>query len=242
MAATIEDIVRENPQTKTLVLGTALDAQPGQFAMLWLPGLDEKPFSLMDDNPLAFAIAAVGPLSRQLHRLVAGDRVWVRGPLGTGFRPRPDDGGNHLLVGGGYGSAPLLYLARRMPKAATVRVAIGARAADDLLLVDQFESVAAEVAITTEDGSAGEQGLVTTAVEKLIGTARPDMVYACGPHGMLEAVRAQCAAHSVAAQLSWEAYMRCGIGLCGSCEHEGRLLCADGPVLEYAAGVPKDDD
>ncbi len=80
-------------------------------------------------------------------------------------------------------------------------------------------------------GSAGEAGRVTDPVGRWLADDPPSTLYACGPHGMLAALQRQAAAAAVPAQLSWEAYMRCGIGICGSCEHDGRLLCADGPVL-----------
>jgi dihydroorotate dehydrogenase electron transfer subunit len=203
--------------------------------MVWLPGLDEKPFSLLDHDPIAFTIAAVGPLSRALHTLGPGDKLWLRGPLGTGFALRPDNGGGHLMVGGGYGVAPLLFLAKRAAaRGERARAVIGARTAAELLLVEQFEQMVEAVALTTEDGTAGQTGVVTDAVRRLLDSDPPDALYACGPHGMLHALQAQCRSSSLPAQLSWEAYMRCGIGLCGSCEHEGRLVCTDGPVLYYA--------
>lgn len=219
----------ENARTRTFTFDAAIDAAPGQFAMLWLPGLDEKPFSLMDTDPVTFTIAAVGPFTRALHRLAAGDTVWCRGPLGTPFTLRGDD---HLLVGGGYGVAPLLLLARRALAAGhRVRTVIGARTAADLLLVEEAAAAGAVVAVTTDDGSAGTKGRVTDIVGRWLDDDPPTALYACGPHAMLAALDAQAARAGVPAQLSWEAYMRCGIGICGSCEHEGMLLCADGPVL-----------
>lgn len=232
-AVRITEIRQENDRTKVFVLDAHWNAQPGQFAMLWLPGLDEKPFSLMSDGPLSFAIAAVGPFSRALHGLSVGDLVWVRGPFGRGFRLVGTD---HLLVGGGYGAAPLLLLARRaLAESHRVRCCIGARTADDLLLVRALRMAGADVIATTEDGSQGERGLVTEAAGRMAEFDPPSTLYACGPHAMLGAVRSLASAKGLPAQLSWEAYMRCAIGICGSCEHEGVLLCADGPVVEYGA-------
>lgn len=220
---------QENHRTRTLVLDRELAAQPGQFCLLWLPGLDEKPFSVAGLRPAAFTVAAVGPFSRALHALQPGDRVWLRGPFGQGFRLQGRDA---LLVGGGYGAAPLLLLAQEALAAGQrVRVALGARQAADLLLVDAFRGLGIEPLVSTEDGSAGLQGRVTEALAPVLATDPPDVLHACGPHGMLEALAGMARDHGLPAQLSWEAYMRCGIGICGSCEHEGRLLCADGPVL-----------
>jgi dihydroorotate dehydrogenase electron transfer subunit len=230
LALRVRRAIPENERTKTIVLDGAVDARPGQFGMLWLPGLDEKPFSLLDAAPLAFTIAAVGPFSRAVCRLAPGDTVWFRGPFGHGFQPR---GADHLLVGGGYGVAPLLFLARRLRAGGgRVRAVIGARTAAELLHVEPFQAIGAAVHCTTEDGSAGTRGLATDAVAALLATDRPDRLYACGPPGMLAALGDLAHGHALPAQLSWEAYMRCGLGLCGSCEHAGMLLCVDGPVLE----------
>jgi dihydroorotate dehydrogenase electron transfer subunit len=219
----------ENYRTRTLHLDAVVDGTPGQFAMLWLPGLDEKPFSLRAAAPVAFTVAAVGPFSRAVHRLAAGDTVWLRGPYGRGFRRQGTD---HLLVGGGYGVAPLLFLAHTLRAAGDrVRVIVGARRADDLLLVDAFRTIGAIVEVTTEDGTVGLPGLVTDVARPAIGDDRPSALYACGPHGMLAALERLADEADLPAQLAWEGYMRCGLGLCGSCEHDGQLLCSDGPVL-----------
>lgn len=235
---TITHIKTENAITKTFTFNGSLQAQPGQFVMAWLPRLDEKPLSLAGINPLKLTVAAVGPFSRALHSLAVGDQVWVRGPLGKGYRlPEEKSGGRVLLVGGGYGSAPLHLLARQAQAAGyAVDVIIGARTAADLLLAADFEALGARVRLTTEDGSAGIAGRVTDALPGAPAgsTARPVALYACGPTGMLRAMAAWSKAENIPAQLSWEAQMRCGIGLCGSCETgEGWLTCQDGPVFHF---------
>jgi dihydroorotate dehydrogenase electron transfer subunit len=197
--------------------------------MAWLPGFDEKPFSLANDDPVTITVARVGPFTTLLHERKAGDRLWFRGPFGHGF----EIAGQHLLmVAGGYGVAPMEFLARRaLEQGCQIIVAVGARTADDLLFVQHFAELDVDLHLTTEDGSAGQRGLVTDVVEPVLAAGEVDSLYACGPHGMLTALDGLCREHGVPAQLSWEAYMRCGIGLCGSCEHNGLLLCVDGPVL-----------
>lgn len=223
----------ENHRTRTVFLDGPVDAEPGQFCMLWLPGLDEKPFSVASARPAAFTIAAVGPFSRAIHALAPGDHLWLRGPFG---RPFKLEGGDALLVGGGYGVAPMLLLAgRALASGHRVRVAIGARDAGELLLAQAFRDLGIEPILTTDDGSAGRRGRVTEALAPLLREDPPDTLYACGPHGMLAALAGIARDRGLRAQLSWEAYMRCGIGICGSCEQDGRLLCADGPVLREAA-------
>jgi len=97
----------ENADTCSLVMdGSLPDALPGQFVMAWLPGIDERPFSLSDNDPICITVADVGPFSHALNQLQCGEHLWLRGPLGKGFTPR---GHSHLLLGGGYGAAPLIF-------------------------------------------------------------------------------------------------------------------------------------
>ncbi len=227
---TVAEVRVENARTRTIGLRESLAAQPGQFVMAWLPGEGEKPYSVAGAAPLTLLVADVGPFSHALHQLTAGDRLWVRGPLGQGFRLVA---GRALLVGGGYGVAPLLFLAHEaLAQGCAVEVCIGARTAGEVLLADEFAAAGARVRLATEDGSLGDRGLVTVAAASAIAERRPEMVYACGPGPMLEAMARLCADHNLPHQLSWEAHIRCGLGLCGSCERPGTgwLVCRDGPV------------
>lgn len=233
-------IRQENKTTNSLVFDQPLnDAQPGQFVMVWLPGIGEKPYSILDRDPFSITVTAIGTFSNILYNQAIGNRVWVRGPLGHGFRL---DGSRHLLVGGGYGAAPLLFLARQTGcQKEKVKICLGARTAGDLLMADAFNSLGCEVFITTDDGSLGKMGLVTHVVESVLQHFKADTLYACGPVPMLSALAEICKQQNVAYQISWEAQIRCGIGLCGSCELEegvrisaglpvGWLTCKDGPV------------
>jgi len=234
-SARVVERIPENPKTVTLVLDGALpQARPGQFCMLWLPGVDEKPFSIAGADPLMFTVSGVGPFSDALQALAPGDPVWVRGPFGTGWTLGP---GRALLVGGGYGAAPLYFLARELCRGhARVEAAIGARTSADLLFVDRFGGLGARVHVATEDGSQGRAGRVTEVVRPLLESGRFHRVCACGPEGLLEALADLCAGTGVPGELSHEAYMRCGVGICGSCEHEARLVCMDGPVFAVPGG------
>jgi dihydroorotate dehydrogenase electron transfer subunit len=245
----IVERVVENHRTVTLVLDASLDCVPGQFAMLWLPGVDEKPFSISADDPLAFTISQVGPFSEALHALGPGGMVWFRGPFGRGFG-LASGCREPVLVGGGYGAAPLAFLARRLlalparSRPARIRAVTGARSADDLLFAKRFAGLGCEVHAATEDGSSGRRGLATDAVRELLEAgggnregrgspgSRPDRLFACGPGGMLDALAAIARTAGIPAELSHEAYLRCGLGVCGSCAHGDRLVCLDGPVFE----------
>jgi dihydroorotate dehydrogenase electron transfer subunit len=232
--ARVTETIRESRTVATLVLDDAVDAQPGQFVMTWVPGLDEKPLSVAWPDPLTLTVAAVGPTSQALQALKPGDHAGWRGPYGHGYRI--DASRPALLVGGGYGAAPLYFLADRMlAQGVPVTVALGARRDEDLILVDRFRARGATVLLATEDGSAGVTGYVTVAVEQYLAEQadRPPALYACGPEGMLVALHRICKAHALPGQLSVERYMKCGFGLCGQCALDDMLVCTDGPVLDW---------
>jgi dihydroorotate dehydrogenase electron transfer subunit len=237
-ARIVERIV-ENHRTVTLVLDTPLDCSPGQFAMLWLPGLDEKPFSISGDDPLAFTVSRVGPFSEALHALGPGGTVWFRGPFGRGFGIETGCW-EPVLVGGGYGAAPLAFLARRLlakpnrTRPFRIHAVLGARSAADLLFTRRFAGLGCEVHPATEDGTAGLRGLATDAARDLLAGGAVDRLFACGPAGMLDALAGMARAAHVPAELSREAYLRCGVGVCGTCVHGDRLVCRDGPVFAVA--------
>jgi dihydroorotate dehydrogenase electron transfer subunit len=228
---TIEEIWDEARTIRTFVLDAEVeDAEPGQFVMLWLPGVDEKPLAIARPAPLTLTVARVGPFTTELHRRQVGDRVGWRGPYGNGFSL--DEDRSALLVAGGYGAAPLYFLAERAAEVGVpALVAIGARKALDLLYVDRFEALGVEVLISTDDGSEGERGYVTEAVSRTIAQQPDITVYACGPERMLVALHRLCLEHDVPGQFSLERYMKCGFGICGQCALDDLLVCQDGPVF-----------
>lgn len=238
----IDTIREENYRTRTLVLDRPLAARPGQFVMLWLPGVGEKPFSIAGDDPFTLTIVDAGAFSHAVTALRVGDSIWVRGPLGQGYQTI---GQRLLLIGGGYGAAPLSFLAKRALQAGlSVEVCLGARQARDVILHETIAEMGAGVFVSTDDGSLGEKALVTQISAQRITANPPDGIYACGPVSMLAAVETLARQQRIPCQLSWEAFMRCGMGLCGHCELElpptgegagshhrpGWLVCQDGPV------------
>lgn len=235
---TIASIKKIAPDAVWITLDGEMFAQPGQFVMVWLPTISERPFSIASNDPFGLLVMDVGPFSHALHELKAGDPLWIKGPLGHGFSI---EGDSLLLVGGGYGAAPLLSLAMTAKaQRKQVNVCLGAQSQAGLLLFDEFINLGCRVACTTEDGSRGKKGLVPIIVEQTMNESRIDTLYACGPVGMLSALGKICKTHSINYQLSWEALMRCGMGLCGSCEVSqsldpslpvGWLACYDGPVF-----------
>jgi dihydroorotate dehydrogenase electron transfer subunit len=227
--ARIGRVIAESAKVKTFIIEASLEAEPGQFVMVWLPRVDEKPFSLADADPLTLTVARVGPFTSEMHKLRAGGRLWFRGPLGRGFELV---GENLLLVGGGYGVAPLAFLARRAREAGReVTAVIGAQSKDDLIFESRFAKLGCRVVAATEDGSAGVRGLAACVADDLLSCGDFDAVYACGPEAMLDSLAEMCIGRCVLCQLSRESYMRCGLGICGSCQRDGMLVCRDGPVF-----------
>jgi dihydroorotate dehydrogenase electron transfer subunit len=216
--------------------------QAGQFYMLaaaerWGGGEDERPFlprafsvaRVRDDDglELEFMLEDVGPGTRRLAELRAGDGLWLLGPLGTPFRPARD-GRRPLLVGGGVGTAPLVILRDELGEDAVAL--LGFRDAAHAEGAGLIEGAI----VATEDGSVGHHGLVTDLLRPPIDFDVE--IFACGPPPMLEAVRALCAEHGVPAQLALESGMACGFGACFGCvvpTKDGYVrLCVDGPVLD----------
>lgn len=226
----VVQVFEENEDAKTWVLDGRLEATPGQFVMVWLPGIDEKPFSLVDADPIALTVARVGPFTTALHQVKKEERIWLRGPFGKGFTA---GAGPALLVAGGYGSAPLAFLARQLRALGqAIHVVLGAHTAKSLLLQRCFVEQGCTLHLATEDASAGDRGLATDVAADLLHRHRFGTLYGCGPNPMLDALAALARAQGLPCQLSYEAYIRCGIGVCGSCTHGDRLVCRDGPVFE----------
>jgi NAD(P)H-flavin reductase len=176
---------------------------------------------------LEFLLEAVGPGTRRLAELRAGDGLWLAGPFGRGFTP-PREGRRPLLAGGGVGIAPLAIWQDAIGGEALLGFRDAAHAEGAALL--------AGARVATDDGSAGHQGPVTDLLAAALGADPHAEVYACGPPRMLEAVRALCAERAVPAQLALESGMACGYGACFGCvvpTKRGLIrLCLDGPVLD----------
>ena len=168
------------------------------------------------------------------------DPLDVVGPLGRPF-PLPLQPVTATLVGGGYGSAPLLPLATALlERGCRVDVVLGAASADRLFGTLEAKRMSRSMTVTTDDGSAGERGRVSDVLPALLERTRSDVVYACGPMGMLRAVADQAAAAGIPAQVAVEESMACGIGVCMTCvlpvvgdDGQTRMVrsCVEGPVF-----------
>ncbi len=232
---------------------------PGQFVMVRVNAaidpLLRRPFGVFDVglHTPAQSGAISQPYFEMLYRVVGKgtamlsalhetDLVDVLGPLGTGFELGVADE-EKLIVGGGVGLAPLYLLARELVKKSPVRLFAGGRTRDDILCITEFERLGVECYTATEDGSLGECGLVTEALLRRLDTIKGKArIFACGPHGMLNAVANIAASRQIPCQVSLEGYMACGVGACLGCVAPGRdhsqetpdfrCVCTEGPVFE----------
>ena len=225
----VERVVEHGPALKSFYFRVPFVPLPGQFVNLWIPGVDEKPFSVSDvvDGQIELSVKAYGPFTQRLMQAQVGDFLGVRGPYGSSFSLEDDA----FLVGGGIGLAPLRLLSRRLrEKGLKHRMVIGLRSRSDLIFPDEFKGAE----ITSEDGSIGAKGLVTAALEPLLARERPRLFYIAGPERMLVAVMEQARRFGVEAQVSLERYMKCGVGLCGQCclDGPGLRVCVEGPVFD----------
>lgn len=233
----IDKIIQENEMTKTFVFNYSLGGKPGQFLMMWIPGFDEKPMSIAfdDGKELWVTICAVGPFSQKMHELKVGDKVGVRGPLGTHYKFKA---GEHLaLVAGGYGAAPMYFVAHEaVRKGCKVEFLIGARNKDLLLYGQKILGLGVNLHISTDDGSAGFKGYITQVLDKVMDEKKINQVFTCGPEVMMKVVGQVAEKHEVEAYMSMEKYMKCGIGVCGQCaiDDKGDLCCIKGPVMKWS--------
>jgi len=237
---TIKRIIEENYRIKTFELDTSLScSKPGQFAMVWVPRVGERPMSIGSGAPLSFTVAKVGPVSEALHKLKKGDLFSFRGPFGNGFNFSSKTYKKILLVGGGYGVVPLSFLAEEAKKKKiSVTAIIAARSAEEIILEKQLKKSCSKVIIATDDGSKGFKGNAVQAA-KAENLSSFDCVFACGPEKMMYYLALACREAEVPCQLSLERQMKCGMGICGSCAIGSKLVCKDGPIFsgEDALGM-----
>ena len=225
-------------------------ARPGQFVNLAVGGvatLLRRPFSIARVSRQGVAAGTVdvvfdahGPGTEWLTTVDVHDVVDVVGPLGTPF-PLPQRKVSCLLVGGGYGVAPLLFLAEELTrKGLRVDMIVGAATQARILSHIEAKRLTASVVFTTEDGSYGDRGRVTDVLDEVVERCGSGVVYACGPNPMLRAVSERCKELSLPVQVAVEEHMACGIGVCFTCvvpirQRDGEVrmkrACFDGPVF-----------
>ncbi len=229
--ATIIKVITETAKVKTFILDKKVVAKPGQYVMVWLPRINEKPFGIVSANPLTLSIAKVGPFTEKIHQLKKGDKITFRGPYGNTFKLK---NGQLLLVAGGYGVVPLYFFAQSQSPSQRkkITVVIGAKTKNELTFVNKFKKLGCQVKVTTDDGSCGVAGFCTDLVKKLINQEKFSGVYTCGPEVMMKKVALLCKEKKLFCQVCLERFFKCGgMGLCGECSLKGHLVCKEGPVF-----------
>ncbi|MDD1675386.1 MAG: dihydroorotate dehydrogenase electron transfer subunit [Methanomicrobiales archaeon] len=223
----IERVIKETPTIRTFVFSHEFPFKAGQFVMVWVPGVDEIPMALSSSRSIS--VQNVGEATEALFSLGPGDPIGLRGPLGNSF---PEEG-EILAICGGIGAAPLLPFARSDHVNTFL---LGARTEEELPFVDLLDECT-NLLLATDDGSMGFEGRVTDlmAESHLVNLDKFDVICTCGPEAMMKTVwdRLAAAGRTDRGYFSLQRYMKCGIGVCGSCciDPEGLRPCTEGPVF-----------
>ncbi|WP_457558356.1 dihydroorotate dehydrogenase electron transfer subunit [Candidatus Harpocratesius sp.] len=258
----ILEIIDESSSVKTFKIKynpiqESISYIPGQFVMVWVPGIDEIPMSIskyFDNGMISISVAKVGEATEKLFELKVGDIIGIRGPYGNGYSVRP---GTAVIIGGGIGMAsvlPLIYHVKNLVgnlneneiKIDQVICIEGAKTEKDLIylkeLTDMF-SDSSDFYVCTDDGSYGFQGFTTEKLVEILNQMSNQnqidsnvssiTIYACGPEIMLKKIVEIGMQYDFDVQVSLERMMRCGFGICGLCalDPTGLLVCRDGPVF-----------
>jgi len=237
VSARIVKIVKENPEIKSFFLKPLKKMEypkPGQFYMVWVPDLEEIPISVsaVFKNLIRITVARRGETTNYMHSLREGDILGLKGPLGNSIKLERNR--KYLFVAGGYGVAPLMFALRcARERDSAVTMLIGARTESLLLFEQEAKRLGAKVFVSTDDGSKGFKGTVVDLMKQILKRELFDEIIACGPEPVLIASAEIASMLGIKSQILAEEYMKCGIGVCGSCElgQSGLLVCRDGPVF-----------
>jgi dihydroorotate dehydrogenase electron transfer subunit len=221
----------ENPIVKTLLFDYDKKVIPGQFFMVWIPGIDEIPMSVSynDNKSGGITFKKVGDATEALFNLEKEDKIGIRGPYGNGFSIL---GKKPLFIGGGSGIATLApVVTEYIKKKIKTTVILGVKSKNELFFDDKIKALGAQIYVSTEDGSMGYKGLATDLTKKLISENNYDSILTCGPEKMMKNIFDMT--KNTHFQASLERYMKCGFGLCGQCcVGEGLRVCVEGPVFD----------
>jgi len=235
---TIERIVDETPTVRTLYFHDPVlaDVKPGQFAMVWIPGVNELPMSVMVSDvgdQAALTVRKRGESSTALYNLSVGRQIGVRGPYGNSFEIKD---GKILLIGGGTGLVPLMRLIKFSKPSNEITLLMGSQTKNEVFFEEKAKELIPGSNLTvipvTEDGSYGEKGYVTDVLEKLLEENTYDAIYTCGPELMMYKTVQMANKKGIFVQASLERMMKCGVGICGSCCVNDDLVCRDGTIFD----------
>lgn len=221
MHSTVVKVDQNTPTVKSISFDWGCEVLPGQFIMVWIPGVGEIPISLSSIRNLKeITVKSYGPASDAITKMIPGSRIFFRGPYG---RPFTLVSGKTLLIGGGSGMASLRPLINERSHAI-----VSARTKEELLFSNEVHD--GNLHLVTDDGSAGIKGTPLDAMEKLDLTEY-EMIYVCGPEIMLKKVFDYIKGKGLRAEFAMERAMKCGIGVCDSCSIDGLQLCKDGSIF-----------
>ncbi len=237
---TLVDNLRVCEDICVLTFDRKIDIQAGEFIFLWVPGLGEKPFSALSDDPFSLAVIDVGVFTHALMDLKVGTEVYVRGP--HGIAAAPPENAKIMAVAGGTGLAAVYQLARDFGNA---EIFTGARTAERLYYLEECKKIA-DVHVATDDGSEGYKGFVTELLRnRLLEMSRAELdnlvFYNCGPSPMVHAAakvqREFCRDDQIFSAIDY--LTKCGVGICGACASpDGKRICVDGPFMQGSPERP----
>jgi dihydroorotate dehydrogenase electron transfer subunit len=243
----LERIVDETPSIRSFWFNDSNmhNAKPGQFAMCWIPGVDEVPMSVLaiqGKTEAGVVVKKGGPVSVALWEKKIGDNMWLRGPYGQPFNVAHHQ--KLLVVGGGTGLVPLLSLLVHF-RGRDVTLITGARTASELLfkdwLIQDSKKHNFQLVFATDDGSYGEKNQVPSVAQTILDKQDFDAIYTCGPEPMMKKMYDLAMGKQCHIQVSLERVFKCAVGICGACVIGSYLVCSDGPVFteNQLSGMPE---
>lgn len=222
----VRKVKKHNKNTATIFFNRNLRSYPGQFVMLNVFEYEEIPLSLSSSDSVT--VRSVGETTSALIDIEPGELLGIKGPMGRPFSPTD---GKAILIAGGIGIAPLIYLnSYLVERGVEVRLLYGVRTSEELIETESFRSVE----VSTDDGSTGFHGSVLELLKKEKNLKEFSKIYCCGPKKMLENLHKYFRELNILNKVEFalEGYMKCGIGICGSCTlSNGMMVCSDGPVF-----------
>jgi len=227
----ILEVIHETEDINTIKFEYPGKMQPGQFFMIWIPGVDEIPMSVsyLNDKIKGFTFKKIGEATNALFNYKKDMKIGVRGPYGNGFKI---DGENILFVGGGAGIGMLLPAVEEAHRK-NIRSSfiLGARSDKEIFFESRLKNYNTKVTITTDDGSKGYKGYASDLAKKILNQEKFTSVLTCGPEMMMKSL--YDFSKKINFQASLERYMKCGVGLCSQCcIGEGLRVCVEGPVFD----------
>lgn len=224
----IAETKKEAENIKTSMFKYDEKVKPGQFFMVWIPGIDEIPMSASyTDNFKGITVEQVGEATKALFKMKKGDKIGIRGPYGNGFKTPK---GKVLFVAGGTGIIPIASLIEKIKKK-NVIVVFGAKTKDELFFMSRIKK-SSKLLISTDDGSFGHHGFASDLAKEVLRKEKIDSIITCGPEIMMKKILDLGFKKKIPVQASLERWMKCGIGICDSCALNGYHVCKDGPVFD----------